>query len=196
MFKRKKGYFLLTMLVLTGLAGRIHLDTLSGKERRTLTREIKTTKIELIQSIEGLSLQQLNFKTGKDRPSIRTCVYRLVATEHSLWASAKHSLQQQIGPEHLKPVNDELLPSLVGKKILEGDPAGFKSMAEALKLHKSIQNEMQRYIHTSTQNVRAHIVPTAAGNLDAYQLMMLSTLYSREYLQQIQQIKQARNFPK
>ena len=38
MFKRTRGYFLLTLLVLTGLAGRKHTETLTGKEsNQTLT---------------------------------------------------------------------------------------------------------------------------------------------------------------
>jgi hypothetical protein len=36
MFKRTRGYLLLTLLVLTGLAGRKHNETLTGKEREQL----------------------------------------------------------------------------------------------------------------------------------------------------------------
>lgn len=36
MFKRTRGYLLLILLVLTGLAGRTHTETLTGKERNQL----------------------------------------------------------------------------------------------------------------------------------------------------------------
>ncbi|MFL5788794.1 MAG: hypothetical protein ACJ748_12120, partial [Flavisolibacter sp.] len=61
MLKRTKGYFLLTMLVLTGLAGRLHTDTLSGKERRFLISELKLTSSDFLLSIKYLTPRQLNY---------------------------------------------------------------------------------------------------------------------------------------
>jgi hypothetical protein len=196
MFKRKKGYFLLTMLVLTGLAGRIHSDTLTGKERRTLIKEIKTTRTEFAQSIEGLSDEQLSFRSAKDQPSIRTCVYNSVAMEAVLWNDARNLFEQEVNIAHRSSLDDEALPSILSKNIFECGQPKFTTVKEAMKIHKQVRTEMLRYLNTSTQNVRAHVVLTAVGNLDGYQLMLLTTLYSKYYTEKIEQIKSAPNFPK
>ncbi|HEX2535578.1 MAG TPA: hypothetical protein VHK69_17670, partial [Chitinophagaceae bacterium] len=59
MFKRTNGYILLALLVVTGLAGRISSDTISSKERRTLTGQLKDTRNALVKSVKGLTAEQL-----------------------------------------------------------------------------------------------------------------------------------------
>ena len=71
MFKRTNGYILLTLLVLTGLAGRISMNTITSPERRLLIDHLKETKNTLVKSVKGLSEEQLNFKPAPDKWSIK-----------------------------------------------------------------------------------------------------------------------------
>jgi hypothetical protein len=183
------------MLVLTGLAGKLHSDTLSGKERHNLIKDLKDSRAVLTKSVEGLSNKQLNFKSGKDKISIRQCIYQLVSIENGLWNSAKNSLKAE-ATSLQKSSNDETLNSLVPEKMFSCQQLEFKTVKEALKLHKKDRTEMLRYLNTSTENVRAHVSKTNIGNLDAYQLMLLDPIYCKYYTQQIEQIKSAPNFPK
>lgn len=194
MFKRNKGYFLLTMLVLTGLAGKLHSDTLTTKERHYLASGLKTSRNDFFKSVEGLSSRQLNFRPAKDKPSVKDCIYELVSIENSLWHSTKTFLEK--GPSTLQKTfpDDEMVTAVV-QKPLSCKKLKFRNTKEALKLYKSIRAEMLRYVHTSTENVRGHVVATSSGNFDAYQCMLLNTLYTNYYVQQIEQIKSARNFP-
>ena len=59
MFKRTKGYLLLTLLVLTGLAGNTHSNSLSGKERKVLVNHLKDSKTAFLKSVKNLSEDQL-----------------------------------------------------------------------------------------------------------------------------------------
>jgi hypothetical protein len=197
MFKRTKGYFLLTMLVLTGFAGRVHTNILTTKERHTLVAELRISKKDLLKSVEGLSTRQLNFKTDKNSLSIKECVYRLVSIESNLWASAETSLKQESSSIQKTASDDRMLPVIAEQqKSFQYKELKFKNIKEALKFYKSERAEMQRYVQTSTQNVRQHISETAIGNFDAYQLMLLNTIYAKQYLQQIEKIKAHPNFPK
>lgn len=196
MFKRTKGYFLLIMLVLTGLAGRIHSNILTTKERHTLISELKTSKNDLLKSIEGLSARQINFKTQKNKSSIKECVYKLISIENTLWTSAKTSLKQDATSFQKTISNDEMLSSFAQRKTFQCSELNFKNNKEALKFFKNNRGEMLKYVHTSTENVRAHIAKTCIGNFDAYQLMLLNTIYARYYTQQIEEIKLNPNFPK
>ena len=195
MFKRTKGYFLLTMLVLTGLAGRVHTNILTTKERHTLVLELKTSKNDFLNSVEGLSSKQLNFKAGKNELSIKQCVYKLISIENTLWTSAKASLRQETPSIQRTVSDDEALSSIAEQKTFQCNKLNFKNIKEALKFYKNERGEMLKYVHTSTENVRAHATQTCIGNFDAYQLMLLNTIYSKYYTEQIEKIKAHPNFP-
>lgn len=197
MFKRTKGYLLLTMLVLTGLAGRIHSDTLSGKERRTLVRDLKTSKAEFIKSVEGLSGKQFNFRPAKNQLTVKECVYQLASIENGLWATTKTCLKQE-ALKQARSFNDEELNSCILNQpyIIPARKLKFKNVKEAVKLYKNESAETLKYVNTSTENVRAHVIQTAAGNLDAYQLMFLSAIYTKHITDQINAIKASPKFPK
>lgn len=197
MFKRTKGYLLLTMLVLTGLAGRIHSDTLSGKDRRILVKDLKSTKADFTESIKGLSYKQLNFTTAKNKLSIRECIYQLASIENSLWNTSKACLQQEPLQQKKAFRDDELISCILNEQcILPFRQLKFKNIKEATKLYKNETAEILKYVNTSTENIRAHVTSTSIGNLDAYQLMLITNVYTRRFTDQIIQIKSAPNFPK
>ncbi len=184
------------MLVLTGFAGRIHTDTLTTKERRFLFTELKSSKTGLIKSVEGLSDLQLNFKPGKKEPSIRDHIYKLVSTEKNLWTLAKASLREGTFDAE-KVAGDERLTAIADQEKEFGFyQLKFKNIKEALKLYKNERQEMQKYVNTSTANVRSYMVKTDAGNFDVYQLMLLNTIICKNYTDKIEQIKTTANFPK
>jgi hypothetical protein len=197
MFKRTKGYFLLTMLVLTGLAGRLHTNILTTKERHYLVTELKTSKKELLKNVEDLSAKQLNFKADKNALSIKECVYNLTSIEYSLWTFAQISLKQEpLSIQKTIPDDKELTAVAEQEKIFRHKELKFKNIKEALKFYKNNRSEILRYVQSSTQNVREHISTTENGNFDAYQIMLLSTLYTKKYVQQIKEIQEHPNFPR
>jgi len=183
------------MLVLTGLAGRIHSDTLSGKERRLLIKELKTSKTEFTESVEGLTTKQFNFKPSKNSLSIKEYVYKLASVENNLWKLTKSSLQQE--PIQLRRTfSDDQLATIDQQNFTGLKDLKFKNIKQALKLYKNERAEIQKYVNTSTENIRAHVAQTSIGNLDAYQLMMLNSIFAKYYTQQIEQIKSNPDFPK
>ena len=67
MLKRTMGRSLLTLLVITGLAGTINDNSLSKTERKTAIGLMKDTKADVLKSVKGLSEAQLNFKAAPDK---------------------------------------------------------------------------------------------------------------------------------
>ena len=195
MFKRTKGYFLLTMLVLTGFAGRMHSNILTTKERHMLVTELKTSRNDFLKTVEGLSSKQFDFKANKKELSIKEYIYKLVSMENNLWEAAQASLKQEISTVK-NTFPDEALISLAQQQKMLQNNIKFKTVKEALKFYKNERSEMLKYVHTSTENVRGHIAQISMGNFDVYQLMLLNTIYSKYYTQQIEQIKTHSNFPK
>ena len=85
MLKRTKGLFLLSLLVITGLAGALNDTAISSKERKLSASLMKDTKTDLVKSVKGLSEAQLNYRQAADRWSVKDCVYHLAVTEKALW---------------------------------------------------------------------------------------------------------------
>jgi hypothetical protein len=195
MFKRTKGYFLLTMLVLTGLAGRLHSNILTTKERHELVVELKTSKNEFLKSVDDLSSKQFNFKPEPNSLSIKQCVYKVISIENNLWKLTQESLKQE-NSQLQKTNSDNNLTFIVQEKNFQFNTIKFKTVKEALKFYKNERSAMLKYVHTSTENVRGHVAQTNLGNFDAYQLMLLNTIYCKSYIKQIEEIKAHPNFPK
>jgi len=53
MLKRTKGLLLLTLLVITGLAGTLKDSIISQKERKSAISLMKDTKADVIKSVKG-----------------------------------------------------------------------------------------------------------------------------------------------
>ena len=85
MLKRTKGRLLLTLLVITGLAGTLNDPAISSKERKFSANLMKDTKTELIKSVKGLSEAQLDYKAAPDKWSVKECVYHIAISEKNLW---------------------------------------------------------------------------------------------------------------
>src|SRR6059058_1110824 len=186
MFKRKKGYLLLTMLVLTGLAGRIHSDTLSGKERRNLINELKTSRTAFLKSFQGLSKKQLRFRSNKHQLSIEECVHRAAVFENALWSASTIALQQS---SHQSQVTeDSLLPTRFYKYMnncsLYLHSGKKQDFQDALTLYNNERDAAVRYARTTTENVRGHFMQTAWGKLDVYQLMLMISFSSNYFTRQ------------
>ena len=197
MFKRTKGYLLLTMLVLTGLAGRLHTDTLSGRERRNLLQELKHSKSLFTESISGLSKKQLSYRKHKGQLSIRDYVYRAVNSEHELWTKVQFALAQP-GALQKDMQADDNLPFLTiqeGQKMNGENSFKFKNLDEALDLFKKDIADQLKYVRTTTENVRVHSNNTAFGKLDAYQMMMMNALCLKYFTGQIEDLKSSPAFP-
>ncbi|HEU4472550.1 MAG TPA: DinB family protein [Flavisolibacter sp.] len=198
MFKRTKGYFLLTMLVLTGLAGRIHSDTLSGKERRQLIAALKQSKAELSASLSGLSEKQLLYKPSAKEPSIRELIHSVAHAEAFLWQTAKSALETPASALKARPMPDAVVATQVSV-LLPASVAGRTGSAsaeEALKAFETTRTEVIRYVRTTTENVRNHLVNTPAGTMDAYQLMLTNALYTRHCLSEIEKRRSEPDFPR
>jgi hypothetical protein len=110
MFKRTNGYVLLTLLVLTGFAGRVTNETLHSKERRFLIASLKENRTELLTLVKGLSDQQLDYRPAKGVLTIREHLYHIVAAENAFNTQAQSALKQPASPEHAAKGNDKSIP--------------------------------------------------------------------------------------
>ena len=195
MLKRTNGYLLLTLLVLTGLAGRLHTETLNGKERRHLIQELKTSRQELRVSVRGLSDQQLDFRSNPEQPTIRECMYALSSFETALWNTSKQALKNSASESPKREMEDGSLKEHISLLLSTKPHIKFNSYEESLSRYYDTRAELLKFARTTTGNVRAHTANTSIGVLDVYQLMLLNSAATRYYVSKIREIRSHRKFP-
>lgn len=199
MLKRTKGRFLLTLLVITGLAGTLKNTTLTQPERKLAVSELKKGKDRLLQSTKGLSEAQLNFKPAGEKQSIRDCMQQLVLGEQSLWQRLEATMKQ--------PATDKL----PGRKLADGEVVNLAAgnhpdllqVQDAIKKgtqpatgFRALRTEHIRYTRSTTEDLRDHFLQLPFGKIDAYQFILFIAARTDRYIRQIDQIKNAPGFPR
>jgi hypothetical protein len=206
MLKRTTGLFLITVLVITGLAGRVHDATLTKQERKFAVAQFKDTKTALVDAVKGLSEAQLNYHAAPDRWSIKECVYHITLGEKQLWDMLETTMKTPATPEkrsEVKISDDDFLKAIESRKekrqaaepMLPGK-ASWNSTAEAISAFKDLRAAHTKYAKTTTEDLRNHIIPMPFGSIDGYQFMLLLAGHTNRHTQQILEVKADPGFPK
>lgn len=202
MLKRTKGYLLLTLLVLTGLAGRIHSHTLSGKERRYLIQELRNSNSDMIQTVQDLTPKQLQFKMEKNKPCIRELVFMAASFESEVNMQLKDIMARPATKYEYNKPEDQSIDSLFQQaeydphKLVNFENHRFRKMEEAVDLLKKERSDLVRFTRTTTDDVRSFSLITKMGRMDLYQLLLLNTTYTKYINREIEKIKSSTRFPK
>lgn len=206
MLKRTKGRLLLTLLVITGLAGTLNDTAISNKERKSSASLMKETKSELIKSVKGLSEAQLNYKQAPDRWSVKECVYHLATSEKALGQLLEATMKAPANPDkrsEIKVTDEQFINMLEDSttkrktnEMLEPKNASYKSLNEALNDFKELRTEHIKYIRTTTEDLRNHVVQLPFGWIDCYQLTLMVGAHTNRHTQQLNEVKADPGFPK
>jgi len=206
MRRKKTGYILLGLLVITGLAGTTS-GSISGKERKSAVGLMKNTRTDVLKSIKDLSATQVNFKTTGEQWSVKECVYHIAASENKMWQWLEASLKQPANPEKRAEIKltDEEVINLMQERAYKGETNespeflhvtfNYKSLEEAIADFKQKRAEHIEYIKSTTEDLRNHVVQTPLGWIDCYQVCLLISSSTKHYLQQIEELKADPNFP-
>ena len=206
MLKRTKGLLLLSLLVITGLAGALNDTAISSKERKLSASLMKDTKNDLIKSVKGLSEAQLNYRTSPERWSVKDCVYHLAVTEKALWQMLEMTMKAPANPEkrsEIKVTDEQFIKMLEDRstkrttsEMLEPKNPPFKSLDEALTEFKNLRTEHIKYIKTTTEVLRNHVAQMPFGWIDCYQLTLMIGAHTNRHTQQLNEVKADPGFPK
>lgn len=205
MIKRKMGRYLLTLLVITGLAGTIKDNTISNSERKYALSLMKDTYKEAVNATKGLSEAQLNFKTAPDKWSVKDCIYHIAAIEKMLWGMFEEAMKAPANPEkrsEIKVTDEQVVHMIEDRSLKVQAPeaaqpknTGYSSLNEALTDFKKTRGEHIKYMKTSTADMRNHVVQTPLGWIDCYQLYLFIAAHCNRHTQQMNEVKKDPAFP-
>jgi uncharacterized damage-inducible protein DinB len=200
------GRLLITLLVITGLAGTISNTSISKKERKASATLMKDTRAELVRSVKGLSDAQLNFRAAADKWSIKECVYHIAISEKNLWSFFEATMKAPANPEkrsEIKMTDEQIVKIIEDRstkvKTMESfEPKNtpFKTSDEALDDFKVKRADHLKYMKTTTEDMRNHVVQMPFGWIDCYQMTLFISAHTNRHTQQINEVKTDTGFPK
>ena len=205
MLKRTLGRSFLMLLMLTGFAGTIDESSISQKERKLVVSLMKENRGAIWNSVKDLSDAQLAFRSAPGAWSIRDCIYHIAATERSLWSLLETSMQAPAAPEKRTAIR--LSDEDVLKKVdcasglnlsvsLLPEKSGYHTLDEAMADFKENRTAHIKYLKSSTEDLRNHVMQLPIGMIDCYQLCLAIPAHSEQHLLQIEEIKKDPAFPK
>jgi len=205
MRRSKYGYLLLALLVITGLAGTITSTSLTSKERKFATTQLRDSKIQVMESLKDLSETQLEFKTAPDKWSIKECAFHIAVSEANLWHIIDAAMKQPANPakrSEIKFTDEQVIrmfedcsKKFKTKQSSEPKNTSFKSLEEALEQFKTLRAEHIKYMKRTTEDLRNHVVQLPIGWVDCYQVCLFMSAHSSRHKHQIEEIRADWNFP-
>ena len=177
--------------------------TVSQADRQKALRYLSTTRTGVLDSVEGLSEAQWNFKPAPGRWSIAEVVEHLALTENFLnesvlsriaqapaapldrdWAALDANILAQVPDRTTRYKAPEMIAPTgrwTHRQSLDKFLAARASTIDALK---------------SSAELRAHLVKHPAfGDLDGYQWILAVAAHSERHTKQILEVKADPNFP-
>lgn len=205
MIKRTMGRSLLTLLVITGLAGTINDSSLSKKERKLGIFLLKDTRDDAIKNCADLSAIQLNYKASPDQWSVKECMYHIAGAEKLLWTLFENTMKLPGNPEkrvEIKVTDEQVIKMIEDRSIklqapepIQPKNTGFTSIDEAVMDFKKSRGEHIKYLKNTTEDLRNHVVQMPFGYIDCYQLLLFIAAHNNRHTQQMNEVKAHTGFP-
>lgn len=197
---------LLFTLMLTAFAFVVPDSPLSRKERKGAAQLLKSTEKDLLQELKGLSEAQLKYKPAPDRWSVEECVKHIATTEQMLWQMTEAGIKQPANPEkraEIKWTDAQVIQNIGDRSEkrqtfdnLKPENSPFKTMPEALESLRNSRIMLTRYVKSTSEDLRNHVLSLPFGQLDAYQMILFMAAHSTRHTRQIQEVKADPGFPK
>jgi uncharacterized damage-inducible protein DinB len=200
MLKRTTGRFLLTVLVITGLAGTVKNTSITSQERKSVVNDLKNTRSGLLNSVKDLSDAQLNFRPATGSWTIRECIYHISSMEKDGWSKLDEIMKEPAAPEKCADITiaDEDFSTMVNSLAQEQKKpltANWKSADAAISAFKTARTNHIKYAKSTTEDLHNHFIQMPFGWVDGYQFMSLMSAHSDHYTQEINEIKKHADFP-
>jgi DinB superfamily len=178
---------------------------LTDTERTFLIDQLELTKKGFIDSLTGLSPEQWRFKAAPDRWSVAECAEHLVLAEDFIFQGSQGLLKTPAvpRPEKSNEQTDKMIVAMVADrshKVSAPEPlvpkGHIETPADAIRAFTEKRDRNIAYVKTTKDDLRVHTGKTPAGDMDAYQLLLLMSAHSARHTAQIKEVQASPDYPK
>lgn len=177
---------------------------LTQEERDFAMNELRSSRDNLLSTLNGLSEAQLNYKSDISSWSIAQCTEHITLFENQVFEILEESLELPANPERrrgVKNTDKELIARIIDRTNNKAETQENLEPNENYGDHNSTIKEFgakrkkhMNYIKTTKYDLRNHFM--SFGAIDAYQIFLYMSSHTERHILQIKEIKNSSNFPK
>jgi hypothetical protein len=177
---------------------------MSDSERAYLIEQMEMSKKAFLASISGLSEAQWKFKPAPNVWSVAECSEHIVLSEDFIFHGAQQVLKTSAvaRPERSNSEFDKQLAAGVQDRSHKATapepitPSGkINSPEDAAKAFLEKRGRNEEYVKTTSDELRTHVGPGPAGQMDAYQFLILMATHTARHTAQIKEVQANANYP-
>jgi hypothetical protein len=173
---------------------------LTDIERQHLVAHLEMTAAWLADELTGLTAAQIDFRREPNAWTITEVVEHLVVVAPIYWQDLQSALKQPAGGRRSAMTDADVLWYGIDRTRREQAipterPTGkLRDLRAALDVYRQHHDRLLRYVKTTRDDLRSHIVPRQG--CDAYQWALLISTHEQRHILQIREIKADLKFPK
>jgi uncharacterized damage-inducible protein DinB len=174
-------------------------------ERAYLLEQLEQSKKGVLESIAGLSDAQWAFKPAPNVWSIQECAEHIILAESYFFDAAQQALKTSAvpRPETSNAGQDQKLVAAVKDRTTKRkapEPlvpsARFATPDDAVRAFTQVRDKSIAYVKSTDDELRIHVSKGPAGDLDAYQFLLLMAAHSARHTEQIHSVQADPDYPK
>lgn len=182
---------------------------LTQHERDLALSYLYSSQKQFVDSVEGLSPAQLNFKPAPDRWSIAQCAEHIMLAEDLIFGLVTNQIMKSPAVEPKLPASErekndmKILAAIENRGQKFSAPEQLKptgkvpSVPEAVAHFNASRAATLDYVRTGQDDLRHHYgMHPALGSIDAYDWILMLAAHTERHTAQIKEIKADPNFPK
>jgi len=195
---------ILPFVLLTVLAFGVVTSTLTDAEREFAVKEMTESHDHFLNTLEGLSEEQLNYKITDDSWSIAECAEHIAISENMIFGMLQGTLANKADPSKRGEVkvSDEQLIAMIedrSNKVKTGEafePSGkYGSYEETVAEFKSKRKEHIDFVKSTQDDLRNRYQQLPFGTVDAYQILLFMSGHTERHIKQMEEVMDDEDFP-
>jgi hypothetical protein len=177
---------------------------LTDAERQMVVKELNKTQDRLNSIVDGLSEEQLNFKSSPESWSVAECVEHLAISENAIGQMLQGAVQTPADPskrDSVKMTDEKVLAIITNRdqkiKTQESfEPSGkFGNYEETLNAFNTKREEHIEYMKNTEDDLRNHYGQLPFGTIDGVQIVLFMSGHTERHVKQMEEVMEHEDFP-
>jgi hypothetical protein len=176
------------------------------EERELALRQLAESRERLIQTVDGLSSEQLGFRPAEDRWSVADCVEHITVVESLVFnrvQAAAEAPPPAGQPPDLRANDDMLIKTVPSREFrVQGPPplmpnGRWPEFAESMRQFEATRGRTVRFVQETEADLRSRVFPhPILGDADCYQWLLLIAGHCERHVRQLEEVKADAGFPR
>ncbi|QNJ99168.1 DinB family protein [Constantimarinum furrinae] len=196
--------FILPLLVLALVSFTVADTPLTEAERDFAIYELNASHKHMMEVLDGLTEDQLNYKSTPDSWSIAECAEHIAISEENIFGMLQGTLQSDADPSkrsEVKLSDEELLKMIKDRsnKVKTSEPfeptgkyGSFEATVDAFNNKRKANMD---YVLNTQDDLRNRYAQLPFGTIDAYQVLLFMSGHTERHVKQMEEIIEDPDFP-